>query len=115
MEALGIVLISLLGFYGLFLAVSDWLKSSAPRLDHSQFDLVLHVPDNGAESLEGIVRSLFVEGITKSLLDKKNLYILLSEDKPEINRLITSLQEFYPLEVLPWDGRYCKITDSKQV
>jgi hypothetical protein len=113
MEALGIVILSILAFYGLFLITLDLLKLKqiSPQ---KGFRLILQVPPRSEDKLEGIVRDIFLEEITRRLMFDPKLYLIISEETPELSRIITSLSRQYPVEVLPDADRYCMITDRSK-
>jgi hypothetical protein len=113
METLGIVILSILAFYGLFLITLDLLKLKkfSPQ---NGFRLILQVPPKSEDMLEGIVRSIFLEEIPSRLMSDPRLYLMLSEETPELSHIIRSLSEQYPVEVLPDDDRYCMITDRSK-
>lgn len=114
MEAFAIVILCILAFYGLFLTMADFLKIRGSILSGNGYKLILRVPRHAEDSLEGTIRAIFQNEINAGIIGKEKLYLLLSEESPDVEKIIASLQELYPLEVLPDGDRYCMITDSKK-
>lgn len=111
MEVLGIVVLSVFAFYGIFLMISEMLKKQRPKNYNAGFKIILAVSKNAVENLEGIIREVFSENIPEKLLTDSRLYVVIPEGNPQIARIIEDLKKTYPIKVLPPNGRYCMITD----
>lgn len=110
---LAIVLLSIFAFYGIFLTVMEILKKQPRKNCNAGFKIILTIPEDASDNLEGIIRMTFSEEIPDKLMTDGKLYVSTSGDNPQVTRIIRDMQQMYPIEVLPLIDRYCIITGSK--
>lgn len=111
MEALGLVILSMFALYGIFLSIDEFFKKCSLKGYDAGFKIILSIPENAVDKLEGVIRGIFSEEIPEKLLTDCKLYIAIPHIIPQIEQLLKELQRVYPIEVLPDDDRYCMITD----
>lgn len=109
---LAIVLLSVFAFYGIFLTVMEILNKQPGKNHDAGFRIVLTIPDDAADNLEGVIRRTFSEEIPEKLMTDGKLYISAAGRNPQVTRIIRDMQVLYPIEVLPQADRYCIITGS---
>ncbi|NLW03049.1 MAG: hypothetical protein GX027_07270 [Clostridiaceae bacterium] len=107
---LAIVLLSVLAFYGVFLAVLEILRRQPGKKHDAGFRIILTVPEGSADYLEGVIRRIFSEDIPEKLLTDGRLYVSADAGNPQVVRIIRDMQRMYPLELLPQADRYYMIT-----
>lgn len=112
MEILSIVLLSVFAFYGLFLAVLELLKIRPGENADAGYRIILTIPEDAEENLEGVIRTAFSEEMPEKLMTDRRLYVSTTGKNAQVNRIIRDMQTIYPIEVLPPIDRYCMITDS---
>ncbi len=112
MEILSIVLLSVFAFYGLFIAIMEMLKIQPCENADAGYRIILAIPEDAAESLEGVIRTAFLEEIPEKLMTDRKLYVSTTGKNAQVNRIIRDMQTIYPIEVLPPIDRYCMITGS---
>lgn len=110
MEVLGIVALSVFAFYGIFLTIAEMLKKQRPKSYDAGFKIILSIPENAVENLEGIIKGVFSEEIPERLMTDSRLYVVVPEGNPQIIKIMEDLKKTYPIEMLPPGGRYCMIT-----
>jgi len=110
---LAIVILSVFAFYGIFLILMEFMKINPCEKYDAGFRVILAVPENAEERLEGVIRGAFSDEIPDKLLTDGKLYLAPSGNNPQIIRIIRDMQRVYPIEVLPRHDRYCMITGSK--
>jgi len=112
MEILSIVLLSVFAFYGLFVAIMEYLKVQPDENKDAGYRIILDIPEDAAENLEGVIRTAFSEEMPDKLMTDRKLYVSTSGNNAQINRIIRDMQAMYPIEVLPRIDRCCIITGS---
>lgn len=112
MEILSIVVLSVFAFYGIFIMVTELLKRQPKISCDSGFRMIITIPENAEESLEGVIRRTFYEEIPGKLMTDRKLYVATTGRNAQVSRILRDMQEMYPIEVLPQVDRYCIITGS---
>lgn len=110
MVILAIVLLSVLAFYGVFLAVMEILSRQSAKSFDAGYKLVLIIPEGAEDNLEGVIRTVFTEEIPDKLMTDGKLYVHDPGNSPQVARIIRDMQRTYPIEQLPQPDRYCIIT-----
>lgn len=114
MGATGAILLSVLVLFGVlfvvFYAVRIWRNK---HMDNG-FKLFLSVPENAQDSLEGVVRTIFSEDIPEKLLTNGKLYLIIPRMSKDVEKIVETLGDMYPIEVLPGLDRYCMITEGSK-
>lgn len=115
MEALALTILSVFAFLGAAFTANYFVKQSKTKLSDTGIKLILYLPHFSSSKLEGILRQIFLEELPEKLMSDGKIYLIVSPDDKESLKLIESLKNLYPLEVLPDNLPYCMITEREKV
>ncbi|NMA65255.1 MAG: hypothetical protein GX957_03315 [Clostridiaceae bacterium] len=101
METLILTILSVLAFIGLTYLVSSYLSSNKSRISDTGYKLILCVPEDSSNKLEGIIRRIFLERVPEKLMTDGVVYLMIPKDQKDALKIAETLQKMYPLIVLP--------------
>jgi hypothetical protein len=113
MEVLAITVLSIFAFIGLVSVKSYLFSMLKSRHADRGIKLMLYIPPE-SRKLEGIIRQIFIEEIPQRLMTDGKLYTIVPNSNDETKKLLESLKDQYPIEVLPDSSSYGMIQDREK-
>ena len=109
MEILLIIILTVFAFIGMASSVLHFVRQSNNDYKKLPISIILYIPQFSSSKIEGIIRSIYYEGIPQRLLADSRIYLMVPQDDLEAIKIIEKLKQIYPIEVLPEQVSYCMI------